>query len=503
MNDPRKRTIASVLKSAFFLDLRSLALFRITLGSILLVDLLFRWSTLKDMYTADGFFNWELADRYYRFEFGEHWQQYAWSVYWISDSEVFVKMLFGMAAVAALFLIVGKWTRVATVVSWLLLVSLHVRNPLITTSGDFLFKMMLFWSMFLPLGARWSMDSAGQEKTYSAICSFATIGFVVQLFAIYFFPGIAKCNEIWLQGDAMWYVLRLDIYITEFGRSMLEYPRALKWVSWATLFAELIWVWTLFSPWRNGLFRIVNALVFCSFHISIALSMSIGLFSFICVTAWIALLPPFIWSRNDKNEAEVLDRTRFDSASTFQLAGEVFCVFALILVIACNLSNINSAPTKKLRIPLLQQLANQLGIFQEFQMFGDPPKVNPWFVYEAKLENGERVDLFRNEPVQMTRPQRGLEKMPQFHWRRLHRSAVHSRRKVIREPMLLYMVRKWNESHDESEQVVTARLLFFKEKIGPEFNELNFASVTWGSFEDETRSAGNLFDSLLENDVPF
>ena len=186
MTDHQKKTTLDLLRRVFSLDLRSLALFRITAGILILVDLAFRWSTLPEMYTGEGFFTHQVANDYYTFELGESWRSLSWSLYWLSDSVIFVQTLFATAAIAALFLIVGKWTRLATIISWVLLVSLHARNPLITTSGDNLFRMMLFWSMFLPLGARWSFDSTSKTADHDAVFSFATIGFIFQLFAIYF-----------------------------------------------------------------------------------------------------------------------------------------------------------------------------------------------------------------------------------------------------------------------------------------------------------------------------
>ena len=43
--------------------------------------------------------------------------------------------------------------RLNTVISFVLLVSLHFRAPVLTQGGDMLLVAMLFWSLFLPLGA--------------------------------------------------------------------------------------------------------------------------------------------------------------------------------------------------------------------------------------------------------------------------------------------------------------------------------------------------------------
>ena len=36
--------------------------------------------------------------------------------------------------------------------------SLHARNPVIQHRGDELFRLLLMWTMFLPVGQRFSVD---------------------------------------------------------------------------------------------------------------------------------------------------------------------------------------------------------------------------------------------------------------------------------------------------------------------------------------------------------
>ena len=72
-------------------------------------------------------------------------------------------LLLGVAAFCAVCLLIGHRTRLFTFLSWVLLVSLHNRNLTILNAGDLLFRVLLFWSLFLPLGARCSVDAAMKE----------------------------------------------------------------------------------------------------------------------------------------------------------------------------------------------------------------------------------------------------------------------------------------------------------------------------------------------------
>lgn len=71
----------------------------------------------------------------------------------------------------ALFFLVGFKTRASNILLWLLVLSLHNRNVLILNSGDDLLRMLLFWSIFMPVGDRFSLDSANQSSIPQCISS--------------------------------------------------------------------------------------------------------------------------------------------------------------------------------------------------------------------------------------------------------------------------------------------------------------------------------------------
>ena len=509
--------VVRYFQRVFAFDLRSLALFRILLGMLVLTDLVFRLPSLVDMYTGEGLFTRELSFQFYDSHFENTWPGFLWSLFWISDSPVFTYSLFGIAAVAAVMMVLGKWTKIATVVCWLMIASLHVRNPMVTSSGDFMFKMMLLWSVFLPLDAKWSLSrpSAQADKNTSGqVASIATASYLFQLFVLYFFSGIAKWNEIWLSGDAMEYVLRLNIYIREFGHWLLQFPGLLKMTSWVTLIAEVFLIWTLFVAWKNSFWRLFSMLLFVSFHIGITLSMGIGLFSWICIVAWVPLIPGNVWNRvfrSHNPDSEIIDSVDSEESeaselkpqdkSTMQLASDMFCVVALVITLIWNISNIESFD--KLRLPVMEQVGYQLAINQQFQMFGEPPSENPWFVYEGRLPGGKTVDLWTNEEVNHAKPNSGLNRFPRFHWRKFHRNALHQGNEFIHQPMLDFAVEKWNASHTEDEQLLSARLICYREPIGPDYNNTDKFSHTWATYSNPN-SAGSLFESLLdEDDFPF
>ena len=96
---------------------------------------------------------------------------------------------------------VGWHTRIATAVSWALLVSLHARNPwLASMGGDALLRLFLFWGMFLPLGARLSLDARREPALARAPAQYvsaATVALLGQVCLVYFATGAQKSGELW------------------------------------------------------------------------------------------------------------------------------------------------------------------------------------------------------------------------------------------------------------------------------------------------------------------
>ncbi|MEE2827433.1 MAG: HTTM domain-containing protein [Planctomycetota bacterium] len=508
MNTDQSSAVNSTRTGRIFsLDLRSLAVFRMAWGLTLIADLIFRWSTLREMYTDEGFFTRQLSYDYLESQIGPGWSSMFWSLYWFSGTADFAATLFVITGLLAVLLVVGCWTRVVTVGVFVLLVSLHYRNPLVMTSGDLYFKTLLLWSLFLPLGHVWSWDAwrAGRKvgNQLKPLATLATAGLILQIIVMYFFTGISKLNEVWFEGDAMWYVLRLDIYITPFGRSLLEYPALLKLTSWLTLFFEVVWIWTLLVPWKNDWFRWSNIVVFAGFHVGIGMAMSIGLFPVICILPWIALLPGYVWPGGNSRAPQ-----KFPSWEALSIVGRlqrVACILLLLLTVLWNLGNIQHPATSRLQIPVVQRIVFGCGMDQHFQMFSKPPDHNPWFVYEAELKDGTRLDLLTGGEITTERPESVREIFPTFHWRKFHRNLVSDQLEFLRQPLADYWVRQWNETHPPDQQVVSLRLVCYMEEIGPDYNEKNRVSFIWGSFKSEQSEPGSLFEQMLKqnNDLPF
>lgn len=63
-----------------------------------------------------------------------------------------------------------EWrTKVSGFFSLILLCSLHAHNPFVLFGGDSLLPMLLFWMLFLPVGARFSIDFLRNPEKLGAL----------------------------------------------------------------------------------------------------------------------------------------------------------------------------------------------------------------------------------------------------------------------------------------------------------------------------------------------
>ena len=526
---------------AFTLDLRSLATYRIGIGLVLLADLIFRSRVLHAMYSDAGVLRRtdlrdfvEQTDRHSLWQWGDG----TWSFHLLSGEPGWAMLLFGLAGIFAILLSLGLCTRVATIASFLLLVSLHNRNPFILHSGDTMLRLSLFWSMFLPLGQLWSVDAwlrrrRGQPPPLAlGFYSPASAGLVFQVFILYFFTGVAKCNALWFQGDAMYVVLNLSIYVRDFGRELRNWPGFHQAISIATVWTEILFPPLLLVGYRNAWWRWLNLLTFCGLHIGVLLSMSIGLFSFICCVVWLALLPGSCWDffgiRATPGADPVTGRggssangslSRSTRRQGLQSAVNYFCAAMIPFMLIWN--GLNLFPRLVVRPvesvvagaeireyvqrdnPLLaayEWLGQALGVGQHFQMFGSPYREDPWFLYRAKLVNTDQVDIFEGgRALRPRQPLKGIPAMPEFHWRKFHHDLVDNPVLAIRQRMLEYQVEQWNHSHPPDEQVLSAVLEGYLDTVWPVpmLGEVRGATI-WAKYPPNTATS-SAFDRLYEH----
>ena len=274
----------------FGCDLRTLALFRVCLGFLIIADLVMRGRTLAAHYTDHG-----VLPRSALLELFPGWKT---SLHLISGSMWVESLLFVVAGVVAIALILGYQARVAAFLSWVLLISLGARNNFVSQGGDLLLRVLVLWAIFLPIGARFSIDAAlnTARTARNDYFSMATAALLVQVVSVYFFTALLKSDPVWIpEGTAVYYALTNDTLTTPFALWLRQFEWLLPILTYYVWILEIITPVLLFLPWFNFRVRLFALLLLITMHIAFFLNLRIGLFPFISITSLLTFTPGIVW----------------------------------------------------------------------------------------------------------------------------------------------------------------------------------------------------------------
>ncbi|MBT5454975.1 MAG: DUF393 domain-containing protein [Rhodospirillaceae bacterium] len=281
----------AAVRDIFGIDLRTLALFRVGLAFLLLIDLALRARDLTAHYTDLGILPRSMAV--------EFLSSGAFSLHLLNGTVWFQAGLFILAAFVAAMLLVGFRTRLVTIVSWVLLLSLQNRNPQILSSADNLILLLTFWAMFLPLGGRFSIDAALDRRSPpvpNAYYSMASIALLIQGMSLYFFGALLKSDAQWIpDGTAVYYALQLDYRVTSFALWLREFPSLLQGLTYAVWALELTGPLIIFSPVFHRTFRLVALGGFIALNLGLFLCLEMGLYPLVAILMNLVFLPGWMW----------------------------------------------------------------------------------------------------------------------------------------------------------------------------------------------------------------
>lgn len=272
------------------LDLRSLSLFRIGLALVIIGDLLLRSRYLMEHYTDMGIFP---RQGYFSLWEGVH----SWSIHTASGQLWFQIFIFLVHGLLALWLLVGYRTKFASIGLWILTVSLQNRNMAINSGADDLLRMVLFWSMFLPLDRYWSWSKMHYNfPNLKYICTIGTIAFIVQQIFLYWVTAYLKLGPEWyMSHSAVYEILSLETFRLPFGNILYAYPRLMNGISWLSMAAEFVGPILIIFPFFHNFSRILGILMISLLHLGIMTNIGVGIFPFVSIVALLALLPERFW----------------------------------------------------------------------------------------------------------------------------------------------------------------------------------------------------------------
>lgn len=451
------------------LDARSLALFRISLGALIVLDVVLRLIDLRAFYTDFG-----VLPRVVVIE--KHNPSAHFSLLMSSGAAWFQAVLFLMTAVSGACLALGYRTRVVAVASWVLLVSIHHRNPVILQGGDVLFRIMLLFAIVLPVSNVWSID-ARSKRAKPIRPSLLLFAYVAQLASVYIVTGIAKYKYVeWRDGLGLAYSLWLQQYTTWAGDLMGTLPiPVLKALNTGTLAIEIVLPLFLLLPWRVPEIRNICIAVMMLFHLIILFTLKVGLFTLISIVAWLPLLTAGFWkaiaarSRGACLAQLIAAPAAVESQPTprwqlvvSQAVGGLFLLFLVVW----NSANIFSGLKSSLRPPWLTHAAFFFGIDQSWEMFSRPITADGWFIIPAVRADGTMVDLFSGEEYEgPRRPDSVSASFPGDRWRKYWRNLLSADRQHQRLGLGRYLCRRGLEQSDPKRRIEAFQIIAIQEPI--------------------------------------
>lgn len=279
--------------AVFALDLRSLALFRFCLGLLVSLDCWARLADVGAFYSDGGVLPRALL-------LAED-PSGLWSLAYLQGSSLFQASLLVLGALAGAALAFGYHTRRALLVVWVVLISMQTRNPLVLIEGDRLLLCLLFWSLWVPLAARWSLDAALSPRSPPSDhrhLSWGGAALLVQLLSAYLFAAALKQDPAWWpDGRAVHDLLELDRLALPLGQLLREIPGWHTALSYGVYGLEWAAPFLVLAPWATQTLRHVALVLLGILQLGLGLTLALGLHSWVNLAALTLLLGPALWDR--------------------------------------------------------------------------------------------------------------------------------------------------------------------------------------------------------------
>ena len=153
----------NTFKPWFAVDSRALGLFRIVFGILCLSDIIRRWDFIDIFYTQASIIQSTLTSSSYK--------NFTLLNTFTSSWEVHLFFLIGI--IFSLMLIFGYKTKLSQIMCAVIIISIHNRAIMLENAADFFMNCMLIWTMFLPLGISFSIDSISVSYTHLTLPTMA------------------------------------------------------------------------------------------------------------------------------------------------------------------------------------------------------------------------------------------------------------------------------------------------------------------------------------------
>jgi len=204
------------------------------------------------------------------------------------NSEAWAYFLVAAMAFLGLALALGFKTRPTAFLLWIVMNSVHHRDPYLLNSGDTFMRQIAFWMMFAPSGRILSIDYLLSHKDANLVSDLDQTGpgwtiraLQLQMCLLYLQAFWSKVwGPIWWSGSAVYYTARIEeFYHFPVPPYIFDHLWTCQLISFSTLFIEFglftfIWVKEL---------RYLFLLLGLAQHLSIEWMMNIPIFEWLMI----------------------------------------------------------------------------------------------------------------------------------------------------------------------------------------------------------------------------
>jgi len=273
----------------FWVDVRSIALFRVLLGLLLIATYLNYLPFANDLLSDNGYFPRGAA-----LVNTETWD---FSVYLANGSTIFTILLLLISLATAVAYLCNYRPRLMAALSFVLFVSLRMRNTEMTFGLHSAMASALFWATFLPYPTS-AQKAIKLTASAKRILSIAALGLVLHATAIMYGAYVAKIRhyDFWIK-DANALMQITSFYINQniFTHFMRMSPALMSFLSRATIVIELVLMPMFFIPLYNNRIREIGLSIAAAFLVGITICVDVGTFPLIPLTCMLLLIPTSSW----------------------------------------------------------------------------------------------------------------------------------------------------------------------------------------------------------------
>lgn len=391
--------ILNYIKNRFYIDTRALALFRIFAGILVIFDVLLRFRNLKLFYTDVGATPRTLMM--------EPIPSYAFSIHMLTGDSTIMTILFIIQILFAIQLIFGYKTKFAIIATFLLVVSLDLRNVGVTSYADTLFRLLLFWSIFLPLGEKWSLDSKFNNiQPRKHVFSLASVFILLQMVCMYFVNGYHKYDS----QDSWWFTAQGLESILNYSRiTFFLYEYILSLPSEIIMLLSTSWyILLITSPLLiilQGKYRTIFTLLFILSHIGLGISVRVGAFSFVSILGLLLFIHSGVF---DKLESYIYTDTSDDKIIGFEYDNKYIIIIITLIILITGLYMIISTagyvspvPDDRDDIPGITMADNTYNTFMlqqpSWSFFTSHRTFDRYSVIIVETDSGKIIDVHKDD----------------------------------------------------------------------------------------------------------